>query len=65
MTSVAFCSMLKPGTFFFKVTLKSNMFPSYMIVSRDDNKGHVNCCSDCIFGIENTELIVMYIQEEK
>ena len=38
MTTVVFCSMVKAGTFFFKVTFKSNIFVSYIIVSRNDQK---------------------------
>ena len=40
MATVAFCFVLKAGTFFFKVTLRSNVFLSHIIVSRNDGKGH-------------------------
>ena len=41
MTTVALSSVLKAVTFFFIVTLKSNIFLSYMIVSCNDNKDKV------------------------
>ena len=40
MTTVVFCSFSKAGTFFFKATVNSNIFLSYMIVSCNDDKGH-------------------------
>ena len=90
--------MLKVGTFFFKVTLRAFVFLSYMIVSRNDDKGHcclshsrivrqstdvsvnsesvvetvciilVTCTSVCcarVFDVEDTELIVTYVQGNK
>ena len=48
MTTVAFCSVLKAGTFFFIVNLKSNIFLSYMIVSLNDNKDNVKFTLVCL-----------------
>ena len=48
MTTAAFCSVLKANTFFFQVTLKSNIFLFYMIVSRNDDKGHVKFTAVCL-----------------
>lgn len=45
--------MLKAGTFFFIVTLKSNIFLSYMIVSYNDDKGHAKFTVVCL-GREGT-----------
>ena len=38
MSIVIFCSMLRTGRFFKKFTFKSNIFVSYFIVSRNDQK---------------------------
>ena len=50
MTTVAFCSVLKlkAASFFCKVTLKSNIFLSYMIASRNDDKSHLKFTLVCL-----------------
>ena len=48
MTTVVLCSVLKTGTLFFKVTLKSNIFLSYIIVSSNNDKGLVKFTAVCL-----------------